>query len=228
VENNPVNANDPEGQVANFVIGGLIGGGTTLAAELVMKGFDLRKVSFTKVALGTLAGVATSGASAFAQTAVNAGRISAATATAVDFGVAGAIDVASGATFRALNEQDAFTTRDVLVDLGFSGLGSFGGNLVGNAVRNSGASQAASREINRLMRIADSRVADNLPRPARAQARYDQAAGLSETLANKELVGSAGTSSTISTVGAGITDVLYPSSTQNAPGSSAYCIKGPC
>ncbi len=229
VENNPVNHNDPSGECATLCLGLITGGGAAIATAVgggsrsdVALAFGAGFVSGATLGFGTgfLAGATALNGSA----ALAAGANVAASATSA----AAANALTQGGQIYLTGSRDSFSARDVAISgvLGAAGgapkallaagqaraIGSFASesldlsnSLVAQAHTLSTAGRVGVQAIDRSIRIG-------------AQEAGSLVSGL--------LTGAA--SGTGSTAGADGGGALYPSSTQNSPTSSAYCIKGPC
>jgi len=177
VGNNPLSGNDPTGEIANFVIGGAIGGGGELLAQFLESKITGQEFSpdFGRIALAAGTGAAGVGLANLGNRIFQGTRL---LATAGRAGFGAGSEVVLGGT------QELITTGELpsLSQSLFLAAGGAGSSLVGDfagsLVRNSSSSQSAFIQADRLQRIAQNRIDQGLPRPSRITSRLNQASSL--------------------------------------------------
>ena len=171
VGNNPINRNDPTGNCPSCV-GALIGGGGELAAqfaESLITGSDFSP-DFGRIGVAALAGATGVGIGNLAN---RLGRVASLAVNGVsEIGLNVGQEVINTGSFDAINN---LTAKQAFL-LGVTGVGSgVAGNFAADRFLSSSAVKLDLRQADRFTRIAQNRIDNGLPRPSRAQARFDKA-----------------------------------------------------
>ena len=178
VNNNPVNANDPSGNCPSC-IGALIGGGGELAAqfaESLITGSDFSP-DFGRIGVAALAGATGVGIGNLAN---RLGRVASLAVNGVsEIGLNVGQEVINTGSFDAINN---LTAKQAFL-LGVTGVGSgVAGNFAADRFLSSSAVKLDLRQADRFTRIAQNRINNGLPRPSRAQARFDKAFDITSSI----------------------------------------------
>lgn len=194
VSNNPLVANDPDGEIANFIIGAPIGGGGELLSQYLESKItgepfepDIFRVSVAAGAGAAGVGVAKAVGTVFstASRLHQAGRVGASSVSEVGIGYLA--DRLNG---------DQTTVNGSLARAGFGAVGGIAGEIVSTRYlsRPNPSSDLARADV--LDKIGQNRIDQGLPRPGRAQARFNQADALRQSVADGAVSDFLGSSST--------------------------------
>ena len=139
VNNNPINGTDPDGQIANFIAGAIIGAAVDLAFQAlnVANGGEF---SLTQFAASTAAGAITSGGSAIIATS----GVSFARQVVTTAALGGTANAGTAVVANAINGEATLPTNAATAFLA-GALGAAGGSTIAN--RSTGSQSALSRAI---------------------------------------------------------------------------------